>query len=108
MPTRTCMIVHARTNTHKPAPAASALQHGYSIRVAAGRAEAARRRSAAAAAPSDDGRREDDNRIANNKVVAKETAVGKRKNLFIGLNVVAALQRNECVGRSWRSVGGDG
>ena len=34
--------------------------------------------------------------------------VGKRKHLFIGLNVVAALQRNECVGRSWRGVWGDG
>ena len=44
---------------------------------------------------------------SRNKVGA-ETAVGKRKHLFIGLNVVAALQRNECVGRSWRGVWGDG
>ena len=33
---------------------------------------------------------------------------GGRKHLFIGLNVVAALQRDECLGRSWRGVWGDG
>ena len=33
---------------------------------------------------------------------------GGRKHLFIGLNVVAALQREEGLGRSWRGVGGDG
>ena len=71
-------------------------------------AAAVQRRSAAAAAPSNEGRRDDDNRIVNNKVAAINTPVGKKRSLFIGLNVVAALQRNECVGRSWRSVWGDG
>ena len=71
-------------------------------------AAAVQRRSAAAAAPSNEGRRDDDNKIVNNKVAAINTPVGKKRSLFIGLNVVAALQRNECVGRSWRSVWGDG
>ena len=35
------------------------------------------------------------------KVAAINTPVGKKRSLFIGLNVVAALQRNECVGRSF-------